>query len=170
MTRVPIASSMFLPWLGDSSSSKMTSVASSSCARVAELLELARAEVRAGVRAVDLLRHLADDDRAGGVGELGELAEVLVGDAASARALERNADEERPLDRRDDVDRIAAYVRILLVSDGYRAMPVVVKRPVDENGTVKLPTGVPTSRRRARDSSRRRCSSCFGPPRRGRRR
>ena len=64
----------------------MTSVASSALHPVAQLLDLPRAEVRAGVRAVDLLRHLADDHGARRVGELGELAQVLVDGASRARA------------------------------------------------------------------------------------
>ena len=67
------------------------------------------------MRAVDLLGHLTNNDRSRGVGELGKLSEVLVGHTASPRALERNADEERSLNGCDDVDRIAAYLKILMV-------------------------------------------------------
>ena len=106
---------MFLPWLGESSSSKMTSVASFSAREIAQLVDLALAEVGARMRAVDLLHHLADDDRAGRVRELGELAQVLVDGLSRARPLERHAHEERPLDRRGDVDRFSAYEKILVM-------------------------------------------------------
>ena len=66
------------------------------------------------MRPVDLLRELADDGRAGGVGELGQLAQMLVGQAPGAGPLERRADEQRPLDGRGDDDRFAAYARILV--------------------------------------------------------
>ena len=56
----------------------MMSDASVSRPCVSQLLDLALAEVGAGVRPVELLRDLADDDRAGGVGEPLELLEVLV--------------------------------------------------------------------------------------------
>jgi hypothetical protein len=66
------------------------------------------------VRAIDLLRELADDPGAGGVGQLGQLTEVVVDDAPGARPLERGAHEERPLDRRRDDDGLAAYERFLV--------------------------------------------------------
>jgi len=69
---------------------------------VAQLLDLSGTEVRAGVRPVDLLDQVADDDCAGRIGELLELTKVLADGAASARPLERRADEQRPLDRRGD--------------------------------------------------------------------
>jgi hypothetical protein len=59
------------------------------------------------MRPVELLRQLADDDRARGVGEALELAEVLVERLARARPLERRPDEERPLDGGRDGDQIA---------------------------------------------------------------
>src|SRR5581483_611166 len=61
---------------------------------VAQLVELAGAEVGAGMGLVDLLRELADDDRAGRVGELLELAQVLADRAAGPRTLQRHADEQ----------------------------------------------------------------------------
>jgi len=57
---------------------------------------------------VDLLRHLADDDRAGRVDQLLELAEVTVDGAARARAFQRSADEEGTLDRLLDKNGFAA--------------------------------------------------------------
>jgi hypothetical protein len=59
------------------------------------------------MRPVELLRQLADDDRARRVGEALELAEVLVERLARARPLERRPDEERPLDGGRDGDQIA---------------------------------------------------------------
>ena len=69
---------MFLPCVGDSSSSKMTSVTSSAAMPFAQLLDLALAEVRRRVGAVELLRERADDLGAGGVGEPLQLVQVLV--------------------------------------------------------------------------------------------
>src|SRR6185503_4978146 len=117
---------------------------------LAELVELARAEIGARIGAVDLLRQLADDDGARGVGQLLELAQMFADGAARARTFERRADQQRLLDRRRDSYQIAAYVRILMVSfrtsvaTDYRATPVAVKRPVVEYGTVKLPSPDPT--------------------------
>ena len=48
--------------------------------------------------------ELSDDDGAGGVGELLELAQMLVGRAPGAGALQWRADEHRAIDRRNDVD------------------------------------------------------------------
>jgi hypothetical protein len=59
------------------------------------------------VRAVELLRELADDDGAGRVGEPLQLAQVLVERLARAGALDRCPDEQCPLDRRGDGDQIA---------------------------------------------------------------
>ena len=110
---------------------------------VAQLLDLALAEVGAGMRAVDLLRELAHDGRAGGVGELRELSQMVVDETPRARPLERGAHEERPFCRRSDDDRISAYgiilFRFLLSRDARRR-----EAPVLEYGTVKLPTGEPT--------------------------
>src|SRR5207248_1757410 len=83
--------------------------------RVAELVDLAGPEIGAGMRAVDLLRHLANDDGAGGVGQLRKLAQVIVHGAAGARPLERGAHEERPLDWRRNGDRSTAYFKILFI-------------------------------------------------------
>ena len=81
----------------------------------AELLELSFAEVCPGVRPVDLLRQLTDDHGARGIGQVGQLAEMVVGHAARAWSLERSADEKRALHGRGNDDRFAAYVRILVV-------------------------------------------------------
>ena len=64
---------------------------------LAQLLDLALAEVGARMRTVDLLRQFADDDRAGGVRELGELLGDARRAAGALAALERRAHEERPL-------------------------------------------------------------------------
>ena len=50
------------------------------------------------MRAFELLGHLADNDRAGGVGELLELAQVLLARLSRAGALRRRADEDGTLD------------------------------------------------------------------------
>ena len=123
ITRLPIASSMFLPCVGDSSSSNRTSDASVSLDALAQLVDLALAEVRAGMRAVDLLRELADDGRACGVRELRQLAQMVVDETPRARTLERGAHEQRPLCRRRDDDRISAYGIILF------RVSVIARRP-----------------------------------------
>jgi hypothetical protein len=87
------------------------------------------------MRPIDLLRDLAEDDRARGVGEIRQLAQVVVDDAAGAGPLERRADEQRALDWRRDDDGCAGYVRLLvgdssIVPTRYLPMPVVVNRPV----------------------------------------
>jgi hypothetical protein len=51
------------------------------------------------MRAIDLLGHLPNDDRAGRVDQLLQLAEMLVDGAARARTLEGSADEQGALDR-----------------------------------------------------------------------
>jgi hypothetical protein len=60
------------------------------------------------MRAIDLLRHLPDDDRTGRVDQLLQFAEMLVDGAARARTLERSADEQRALDRLLDENGFAA--------------------------------------------------------------
>jgi hypothetical protein len=60
------------------------------------------------MRAIDLLRHLPDDDRAGRVDQLLQLAEMLVDGAARARTFERSTDEQRALDRLLDEDGFSA--------------------------------------------------------------
>jgi hypothetical protein len=62
------------------------------------------------MRAVELLGERADDLGARRVGEALELAQVFVERLARARALERRANEERPLDRRGDGDQVACDV------------------------------------------------------------
>jgi hypothetical protein len=81
---------------------------------LAQLVDLAAAEVRPGIGPVDLLRDLPDDDGARGVGEVRQLAEVIVDSAAGAGPLARRPDEQRALDRRRDGDGFASYVRILV--------------------------------------------------------
>jgi hypothetical protein len=62
-----------------------------------QLVDLPLPEVRRGVRAVELLGQLADDERPGRVGQPPELLEVLVELVPRVRPLERDADEQRPL-------------------------------------------------------------------------
>ena len=106
MTRLPIASSMFLPCVGESSSSNRTSDASVSVDALPQLLDLALAEVRAGMRSVDLLREFADDRRARGVGELGQLSQVVVDETAwrpdAFAGLQRGAPARPERRRRSD--------------------------------------------------------------------
>lgn len=71
-----------------------------------ELVNLAAAEICRRMRAVELLRELADNCRAGGVGEEGQLAEVLAGRVAVWRALERGADEDDALLLRREGDQV----------------------------------------------------------------
>jgi hypothetical protein len=59
------------------------------------------------VRAVELLRQLPDDGRAGRVGKTRELAQMFLERLARAGPLERSADEQGALDRRLDSDEIA---------------------------------------------------------------
>jgi hypothetical protein len=65
------------------------------------------------VRLVDLLDELTDDRRASRVGELGELAQMIVDDAPCPAPLERSADEQRPLGGCGDGNRFSGYCRIL---------------------------------------------------------
>jgi hypothetical protein len=65
------------------------------------------------VRAVDRLRELADDFRAGGVDEASELFEVLVDGVAVARALDGRADEDRALRGRSEIDDVACDETVL---------------------------------------------------------
>jgi hypothetical protein len=60
------------------------------------------------MRTFDLLRHLADDDRAGGIDQLLQLPEMVVDGATCARTLEWSADEQRSLDRLLDENGFAA--------------------------------------------------------------
>jgi hypothetical protein len=50
------------------------------------------------------LRHLADDDGAGRVGETLQLVQVLAQIGSRATALERRSNEKRPLDRLLNLD------------------------------------------------------------------
>jgi len=54
------------------------------------------------------LRHFTDDDRAGRVDQLLQLAEMVVDSAARARTFQRSADEQRTLDRLLDENGFAA--------------------------------------------------------------
>jgi hypothetical protein len=81
----------------------------------AQLVDLARAQIRARVGTVDLLRELSDDDRASRVCELGELAQVIVRETTRAGPLQRGADEQRPFRRRRDDYGLSTYIRILVV-------------------------------------------------------
>jgi hypothetical protein len=60
------------------------------------------------VRAVDLLRQRVDHLRARGVGESGELLEVLAHHVPVVGALERRAHEQGALRRRREVDQVAS--------------------------------------------------------------
>jgi hypothetical protein len=57
--------------------------------------------------AVELLCELADDGRAGCVGEKGELTQMLAGGVTVRRALERGADEDDALLLRRKGDQIS---------------------------------------------------------------
>ena len=65
------------------------------------------------MRTVELLGQLTDDDSAGSVGEPLQLTEVLLQRLARARALERRADEQRPLDRLGESDQVVCDVLLL---------------------------------------------------------
>jgi hypothetical protein len=99
------------------------------CVRVAddaaELLDLSLAEIRSGIRAIELLREAADHDSAGCVGELLELVEMLVHDLrarkgrrpggsisvpAPLRPFDLCPDEDRSLDRGLKLDQFSRDV------------------------------------------------------------
>ena len=84
---------MFFPCVGESSSSKMTSVAATSATRWSKLLQLSLAEVRRRARPVEQLRDFSDDLRAGGVREPRQLFEMFGEMVPVCRALQRRADE-----------------------------------------------------------------------------
>lgn len=71
-----------------------------------KLLDLALAEVGAGMWPVDLLDELTDNLRTGCVGEFGEFPEVFIRGPPSADALTRGANENRALDWLTDADQI----------------------------------------------------------------
>jgi hypothetical protein len=73
------------------------------------------------VRAVELLGELTDDCGARGVGEEGELAQVLAGGVTVRRALERSADEDDALLLRREGDQVP--------SDGPDSMSVRFAAP-----------------------------------------
>jgi len=64
---------------------------------VAQLLQLALAEVRCRTRPVEQLRDFSDDFRARRVSEAGELLEMLGEKVSRVRALQRRSDEDRAL-------------------------------------------------------------------------
>ena len=66
------------------------------------------------MRTVDVLRELADDDRAGGVGEALELLQVLVDVVPRGGSLEGRPDEDRLLDGGRELDEIARDGKLLL--------------------------------------------------------
>jgi hypothetical protein len=68
------------------------------------------------MRSVDRLHQLTDDGRAGGIGELGELPQVLIGRAPGAGTLARCADQDRPLYGRFDGNQIPADKLLALSS------------------------------------------------------
>ena len=106
-TRVLSAVSTLRPCAGESSSSKMMTVACFSSIAIAQLLDLALAEIGARVRAVEHLRHFADDRRAGRVRELRQLFEMLAQLMSRARGLDRRADENGALRGRVKIDRVS---------------------------------------------------------------
>ncbi|MEO5567324.1 MAG: hypothetical protein ABIR92_02455 [Gemmatimonadaceae bacterium] len=57
------------------------------------------------MRTIDLLHQLSDDLGAGGVRQLGQLLEMLVGRAPRPNSLARRADQNRPFNGRIDVDQ-----------------------------------------------------------------
>jgi hypothetical protein len=59
------------------------------------------------MRAIELLRQLADDLCARGVGQALELAQVFVQGLACASPLDRRTDEQRALGRSGDGDQVA---------------------------------------------------------------
>ena len=83
------------------------------------------------MRPVELLRELADDVGARRIGEPLELAQMLVERLAGARALERRAHEQRPLDGRCDGDQFACDAQILVLAT--ELPPSALNRPVELN-------------------------------------
>jgi hypothetical protein len=67
---------------------------------LAELLDLARTEIRGRIGTLELLRQRCDDSRTSRVGETGELFEMLPREMPVLRTLERSTDENRALFRR----------------------------------------------------------------------
>ena len=112
MTRMPIASSMFFPCVGDSSSSKMTSVVSVGGNAIAQLVDLALPQVRRGVRAIELLRQRAHDLGAGSVRQPLQLEQVLVHVMPGIRPLQRRAHKQCALNWRRKVDYVSGYGRV----------------------------------------------------------
>jgi hypothetical protein len=77
------------------------------------------------VRAVDGLDQLTDDLRAGRIGQLRKLLEMLAGRPPGAEALARGADEYRPLDRRIDGNQVLADGSLLVVIPSEARDPLV---------------------------------------------
>src|SRR5690606_29856532 len=74
-----------------------------------ELVDLAAPDVGRGIGAVELLRERADDDGTGGVGEAGELLEVLSDVMAGVAALDGRADEDGAFLGRREIDERSAH-------------------------------------------------------------
>ena len=96
MTFTFTTSSSARRWLGASSVSAMTVSAPTRRDDVAQLLRLAAAEVGAGVRVRAPLQQAVEHDRAGGLGERGELAQRVLG--VVQRALRVDADQHDVLE------------------------------------------------------------------------
>ena len=86
-----------------------------------ELLQLPLAQIRPGVRALELLRELPDDDGPRRIREALELAQMLVERLARAGPLDGRPHEERPLGRGRDGDQIACDVEPLTGVKCHRA-------------------------------------------------
>jgi hypothetical protein len=76
-----------------------------------QLLDLPLAEIRAGVRTVELLRDVADDFGARRVGEPLQLPQMFVEQLEGSRPLRGRPDEQGALDGLGDGDQIACDVR-----------------------------------------------------------
>ena len=72
-----------------------------------ELLDLALAQVRGGMRTIELLRERAYYFRAGRVGQARQFLEVLIDVVPRRTALGRRADENRAFNRRRKGDDVA---------------------------------------------------------------
>jgi len=85
-----------------------------------ELLYLPRSQIRPGVRPVELLRQGADDLRTGRIGKAPELFEMLVNGVLRRTALERRADEDRPFNRRREIDWLATDETLPILKNHHR--------------------------------------------------
>ncbi len=91
MTRTLSSRSRFAPWVGVSSSSKMTSVAFKSAHGLAHFLDLALADQESRCGRLDLLGDAPDDLGAGGVDQSGQFIEMLVHELRTSRVPLRGA-------------------------------------------------------------------------------